>query len=303
MAAHPGSPDRRPRTVVDGLVFGEGPRWHDGALVFSDMHARRVVRADLAGDGGAATTSTVVAVTHDEPSGLGWLPDGRMLVVAMETQRLLRLEPDGSLVEHADLSRLARGSLNDMIVASDGTAYVGDMGARIHDGGERVPGQTLRVTPTGAVSCAADDLQSPNGHLLTDDGRTLVVAESAASRLTAFDVADDGTLAGRRNFAALTPVKAGVPVAPPDGICLDAEGAVWVADPLGARVFRVREGGEVTDQVDFEGVIPVACVLGGHDRRTLLMCVAADWRREVVTRAATGRIDALAVDVPGAGRP
>jgi sugar lactone lactonase YvrE len=231
------------------------------------------------------------------------LPDGRLLVVAMETQRLLRVEHDGSVVEHADLSGLARGSINDMIVAADGTAYIGDMGQRIHEGGERRPGQTIRVTPDGAVSCAADDLESPNGHILTDDETTLIVAESAGSRLTAFTRAADGTLHDRRTFAELRPEKPGIPVAPPDGICLDAEGAVWVADPIGARVFRVREGGEVTDSIGFDDVIPVACVLGGPDRRTLLMCVAADWKRDVVRQAPTGRIVAADVGVPGAGRP
>ncbi len=191
-----------------------------------------------------------------------------------------------------------------MIVAADGTAYVGDMGTRIFvEGSERVPGQTIRVTPDGAVSCAADDLASPNGHILTEDGRTLIVAESGGGRLTAFDVQDDGTLANRRTYAELTPEKDGVVFAPPDGICLDAEGAVWVADPMGARVFRVREGGEVTDSIGFDDVIPVACVLGGEDRRTLLMCVAADWHAEVVKRAPTARIDACEVDVPGSGRP
>jgi sugar lactone lactonase YvrE len=287
------------RTVLDGLWFGEGPRWHDGALWFSDMHGHRVVRTTL--DGSA---ETVVEITHDEPSGLGWLPDGRLLVVAMETQKLLRVEHDGSVQEHADLSALARGSINDMIVAADGTAYVGDMGARIHDpAGERRPGQTIRVDPDGTVSCAADDLASPNGHILTDDGGTLIVAESGGARLTAFTVGADGSLNDRRTYAELVPAKAGVAFAPPDGICLDAQGAVWVADPIGARVFRVREGGEVTDSIDFDDVIPVACVLGGADRRTLLMCVAKDWKRDVVKQAATGRIDAVDVDVPGAGRP
>jgi sugar lactone lactonase YvrE len=292
------------RTVVDGLVFGEGPRWHDGALVLSDMHAHRVVRVEPGSGDGPATTGTVVEVGDDEPSGLGWLPDGRLLVVAMETQRLLRVEHDGTVVVHADLTASARGSLNDMVVAADGTAYLGDMGSRIHEEfGARAPGQTFRVTPDGAVSVAADDLRSPNGHALSDDGRTLIVAESGGARLTAFDVEHDGTLARRRVFAALAPAREGVPVAAPDGICLDAEGAAWVADPIGARVFRVREGGEVTDTIDFDEVIPVACVLGGVDRRTLFMCVAADWKREVVLRAPSGRVDACEVDVPGAGRP
>jgi sugar lactone lactonase YvrE len=280
------------------LWFGEGPRWHDDALWFSDMHGHRVVRTTAGGD-----AATVAEITHDEPSGLGWLPDGRLLVVAMETQRLLRVEHDGQVVEHADLSGLARGSINDMIVAADGTAYIGDMGQRIHEGGPRVAGQTLRVSPDGRVACAADDLQSPNGHILTDDERTLIVAESAASRLTAFTRADDGSLHDRRVFAELRAEKPGVPVAPPDGICLDAEGAVWVADPIGARVFRVREGGEVTDSFGFDDAIPVACVLGGPGRRTLFMCVAADWKRDVVRQAPTGRIVAADVDVAGAGRP
>jgi sugar lactone lactonase YvrE len=287
------------RTVLDDLVFGEGPRWHEGRLWFSDMHDHRVVATTVDGD-----ATTIVEITDDEPSGLGWLPDGRLLVVAMETQRLLRVEPDGEVVVHADLSSAARGSLNDMIVAADGTAYLGDMGVRIQElGAERRTGQTFRVAPDGAWECAADDLESPNGHILTDDGRTLIVAESGGMRLTAFTVGDDGTLTGRRTYAELVPERDDVPVAPPDGICLDAEGAVWVADPIGARVFRVREGGEVTDSIAFADVIPVACVLGGTDRRTLLMCVAADWKRDALAGRRTGRIDACEVDVPGAGSP
>jgi len=287
------------RTILDDLVFGEGPRWHEGRLWFSDMHDHRVVATTVDGD-----ATTIVRVEDDEPSGLGWLPDGRLLVVAMETQRLLRIEPDGEIAVQADLSSAARGSLNDMIVSADGTAYIGDMGARIQDlGADRRPGQTFRVAPDGTWECAADDLQSPNGHVLTDDGRTLIVAESGGMRLTAFTVRADGTLTDRRTYAELVPERDGVPVAPPDGICLDAEGAVWVADPIGARVFRVREGGEVTDSIAYDDVIPVACVLGGPERRTLLMCVAADWKRDALAGRRTGRIDAYDVTVPGAGRP
>ena len=287
------------RTVLADLVFTEGPRWREGRLWCSDMHDHRVISTALDGE-----ADTVVRVDDDEPSGLGWLPDGRLLVVAMETQRLLRVEPDGTLATHADLSSAARGSLNDMIVAADGTAYIGDMGVRIHElGAERRAGQTFRVAPDGRWECAADDLQSPNGHILTDDGRTLIVAESGGGKLTAFTVRDDGTLADRRTYAELTPARDDVLFAPPDGICLDADGAVWVADPLGARVFRVLEGGEVTDTIDFTDCIPVACVLGGPDRRTLLMCVAADWKRDALEGTRTGRILATDVDVPGAGRP
>jgi sugar lactone lactonase YvrE len=178
------------------------------------------------------------------------------------------------------------------------------MGVRIHQlGAERRAGQTFRVAPDGTWECAADDLQSPNGHILTDDGRTLIVAESGGGCLTAFTVREDGSLTDRRTYAELTPARDDVPFAPPDGICLDAEGAVWVADPMGARVFRVLEGGEVTRTIDFDDCIPVACVLGGPDRRTLLMCVAADWKRDAIVGTRTGRIVATDVDVPGAGCP
>ena len=290
---------RNHRTILDGLWFGEGPRWHEGSLWFSDMQGHRVVRADLAGN-----ASTVVELTHDDPSGIGWLPDGRLLVVAMETRRVHRLETDGTLVEHADLSWIARGDINDMIVGADGTAYVGDMGSRIHvPDSPRVPGQTIRIDPYGSVSCAADDLASPNGHIITADGCTLIVAESGGARLTAFDIAADGTLTNRRLYAALVPADPAIGFAPPDGICLDAAGAVWVADPIGARVFRVLPGGTVTDSFTFDDVIPVACVLGGVDRRTLLVCVAASWKRELVRQAPTGRIDAFDVAIPGVGRP
>lgn len=286
------------RTILDGLWFGEGPRWHGGRLWFSDMHGHRVVSTDLAG-----TSRTEVEMTDDEPSGLGWLPDGRLLVVAMETQQLRRLEPDGRLVLHADLSTIARGSLNDMIVASDGTAYVGDMGMRIHDGGERRPGQTIAVRPDGSSFVAADDLESPNGHVLTSDGASLLVAESAASRVSAFDRNVDGTLHSRRVHAEVRPMPGGPPIAPPDGICLDAEGALWVADPIGARVVRVLPDSTIAAQFRFDDLIPVACVLGGPERMTLLVCAAADWRREEVRKAPTGVILGVDVEVAGVGRP
>lgn len=285
------------QVLADGFVFTEGPRWHDGRLWCSDMHGHRVVAIDPDG-----TVETITAVEEDEPSGLGWLPDGRLLIVSMERQWLLRLEPDGTLARHADLSDRARGSLNDMIVAADGTAYVGDMGSRIHEGGERRPGQTFVVSPDGALSMAADDLESPNGHVLTPDERTLIVAESGGMRLTAFDRAEDGTLSNRRTYAELVPSDPAVPVSPPDGICLDADGAVWVADPIGRRVLRVLPGGAVTDVVGFTDV-PVACALGGADRRTLYICVAPDWRRDALAGTHGGRVVAVPVTVSGAGKP
>lgn len=295
--------DGEPKVLIDGLVFGEDPRWHNGALWFSDIHGQQVHRAeiDAAGD---LVGHDVIADVDEAPSGLGWLPDGSLLVVAMESQRLLRLDGGGSFSVHADCSHLARGSLNDMIVRSDGTAYVGDMGSRIFSEhpDHSVPGQTLRVSPDGTVSCAADKLKSPNGHVLSDDERTLYVAESGGGRVLAFDVEPEGDITGQRVFADL-PAAPGQPIAPPDGICLDAEGAIWAADPLGRRVLRVTAGGELSQVVDFGGRVPVAVVLAGPERRTLIACVADHWKRDEVLKARNGQIVALSVDVPGAGKP
>jgi sugar lactone lactonase YvrE len=285
------------RTVIDELAFPEGPRWHDGALWFSDVRGHRVVRFEP--DGKA---ETVTELGRDLPSGLGWLPDGRLLIVAMKTQRLLRLEPDGSLALHADLSTVAQGTVNDMIVADDGTAYVGDMGFRIWDpNATRAIGRTILVSPDGDVSCGAGELESPNGHILTPDERTLIIGESTAGRLTAFDRGADGTLHNRRVFAEITPTE-GSARAVPDGVCLDADGAVWVADPVGVRVIRVWEGGAVTQSIPFLGVTPVACVLGGAERRTLYVCVAAALQPDA-SQLRSGRIDAIEVEVAGAGKP
>jgi sugar lactone lactonase YvrE len=247
---------------------------------------------------------TVVDIPDDEPSGLGWLADGRLLVVGMKRRVVYRMEEDGSLCVHADLSAVARGVLNDMIVSADGRAYVGDMGMDPNDpeAGAR-PGQLLCVEPDGSFSTVADDLGAPNGPALTDDGGTLILAESSAFLLSAFAVGSDGTLSQRSTFATVPPAEGGPGFAPPDGICLDSAGAVWVADPIGARVIRLLRGGEMTDAVAFPGEVPVACVLGGPHRQTLYICVAAEYRRDAVLRQPLGRIDAVHVEVPGSGRP
>jgi sugar lactone lactonase YvrE len=289
------------RTVVEGLTFGESPRWHKGALWFSDIPSHRVMRTNMSGG-----TETAVEIADDVPSGLGWLPGGALLVVAMETQRLLRVEVDGSVVEHADLSSVARGSLNDMVVAPDGTAYVGDAGIRIQapdaNWGSPPMGQTLRVATDGTVSCAADDLLFPNGHVLSEDERTLIVAESFAKRLTAFDVEADGVLSNRRTFAELQ-ADNGAATVFPDGICFDREHGVWVADVVGRRVIRVLEGGQITESITYDDAAPMACALGGEHRRTLFVCVGGELRHEVSANGDAARIEACEVDVPGAGRP
>jgi sugar lactone lactonase YvrE len=269
--------------LVDGLGFVESPRWHEGKLWFSDFVSLKVHTIDLDGN-----FSDVVAVPS-VPSGLGWLPDGRLLVVSMEDRRVLRLEGE-VLVEHADLSKIAAGRCNDMVVDSAGRAYVGNFGFD-HWGGESPVTTVLTlVTPEGDVSAVADELLFPNGTVITPDGRTLVVGESYGARLTAFDVAGDGSLSNRRVFAQLDSGRV------PDGICLDAEGAIWSASPTTNEVVRVLDGGEVVDTVSTEPYGAYACMLGGDDRRTLFICAGRE-RQEV------GRILTMRVDVPGAGLP
>jgi sugar lactone lactonase YvrE len=276
--------------LLDGLAFPEGPRWHDGRLWFSDMHSSVVLALDI--ESGAAESIVDVA---GKPSGLGWLPDGTLLVVSMEDRRLLRF--DGStLHEHADLSPWATFHCNDMVVSTEGRAYVGNFGWDLHGGGAPTPATMVRVDPDGTAGPAAEDLMFPNGTVITDDGRTLIVGESFGARLTAFDVADDGSLSGRRVWAQLD---GGVV---PDGICLDAEGAVWLASPMTDECVRVREGGEVLQRVAFDrGAF--ACMLGGADRQTLLVCTAHESSPAEAAAQRSGRIEAVRVDVPGAGLP
>jgi sugar lactone lactonase YvrE len=274
--------------LVEGLRFPEGPRWHDGRLWCSDQHDRHVLAIGVDG-----TVETIVDVPG-APSGLGWLPDGRMLVVSMEDRRLLRLDPDG-LTEVADLSEHATWHCNDMVVDAVGRAYVGNFGFDLDGHADVVPAAMVRVDPDGSVLLAAPDLRFPNGTVITDDGRTLVVGESYGGCLTAFDVDADGGLSNRRLWAKL----AG---AVPDGICLDAEGAIWSACPLTGRVLRVREGGEVTDEVHVTRNGAYACMLGGPEERTLFVC-AADASDPAATGDRRGAIETVDVDVPGAGRP
>ncbi len=280
-----------PRTLsplAEGFVFLEGPRWRDGKLWVSDMHDDRVLTVDLAG-----RRETVVEVPG-RPSGLGWLPDGRLLVVSMTDRRLLRLDATGLNVA-ADLSGLATFHCNDMVVDAQGRAYVGNFGSDF-EAGEAPRSATLAlVLPDGSVHAAAEDLAFPNGTVLTPDGRTLIVAESFGQRLTAFDVAADGRLGQRRIWAALEG-------AVPDGICLDAEGTIWVASPLSKEVLRVREGGQVAERIR-TATQAIACMLGGPERRTLFVLTAQSFRRDECRQQRNARIEAVEVEVPGAGWP
>lgn len=276
------------RVLLDGLAFPEGPRWRDGRLWFSDMHQRRVMTVDLEG-----RAESVVEV-EGWPSGLGWLPDGRLLVVSMTDRRLLRLDP-GGLATVAELEDLASFHCNDMVVDREGRAYVGNFGFDLHAGAAPTTAELILVTPEGRTAVVADGLSFPNGTVLTPDGGTLIVGESFGARLTAFDVGADGLLSGRRVWASLEG-------AVPDGICLDAEGAVWLASPVSAEVLRVREGGEVTHRIPVS-TQAFACMLGGPDGRTLFVCTAATSDPEAAAAERSGRIETARVDVPHAGLP
>lgn len=274
--------------LVTGLSFLEGPRWRGDALYVSDMHGDAVLRV-----GADGTVATVVELA--QPSGLGWLPDGTLLVSAMPTRQVMRW--DGTTLRvHADLSALAPHEINDMVVDRNGHAFVGQFGYDLRGGGTSAPAALLRVDPDGSVHEAAPDLRMANGMAIANDDRTLVVAESSGKCLVAFDVADDGTLSGRRLWAELPDH--------PDGICLDAEDGVWIAAPVTDRFVRVVEGGEVTDVVETPGRHGIACALGGPDGRTLFMLTSTTHGARDDSRAAmTAAIETTTVRVPGAERP
>jgi sugar lactone lactonase YvrE len=275
--------------LLDGIGFGEGPRWHDGRLWFSDFHRHAVSSVGERGD------RRIELELEEPPSGLGWLPDGRLLVVAMVSRQLMRVEHDGTVVEHADLSAVATGRGNDMVVASDGTAYVGNFGFDFEVGEPRRAAALARVTPDGEVSVAADGFEFPNGTVITPDGRTLIIGETMAQRVTAFTIDDDGSLRDRRVWAELGDVM-------PDGCTLDADGAIWFADARSSVLVRVREGGEILDRVD-AGQRAFACALGGDDGRTLFVLCADGAGDLEGDRPPTGTLRTHRVDVPHAGLP
>lgn len=274
---------------LQGLAFPECPRWHDGRLWFSDMHAGSVHRLDAEGN-----VEHVVDVPGG-PGGIGWLPDGRLLVVSMRDRKILRLDPDGLQV-HADLASYGEGNANDMVVDSLGRAYVGNYGFDADAGEDEKPTSLLLVEPKGRVHVVAEALHFPNGMVISDDGRTLIVAESYAQRLTAFDIEADGWLTNARVWADLRPNV-------PDGICLDAEGAVWIADPVFHQVFRVVEGGNVTDAYALGDRGAFACMLGGGERTVLYVCTAHSSDPAQTITEKGGCIEAHPTSVPGAGLP
>ncbi len=291
-------------TVLTGLSYLECPRWHEGRIWFVDFYTYRVLSATA--DGGELRTEAEVP---GQPSGLGWLPDGRLLVVSMRDARLLRREPDGTLVTHAELKGHVTGHANDMVVDAHGRAYVGNFGFDLMQGAPLAPADLVRADPDGTVTTVAQDLWFPNGSVITDDN-VLLVDETFGNRITAFDLTGDGALTNRRTWASFgdlpadreLPAALGQLVVAPDGCCLDAEGALWVADALNGRLIRVREGGEITEQI-VVGSGVYACMLGGDDGRTLFACSAPDFDEHARSAAREARLLAVRVDVPHAGRP
>ena len=274
-------------SLVDHLAFPEGLRWRDGQLWFSDMHAGQVRTWSPA-------TGDQLVVSVDGPvSGLGWSPAGDLLVVSMDDRRLLRVTADGELVEVADLSGYTPNPINDMTVDHDGRAYIGTFGFDFHGGADLATGLILSVEPDGTHRIAADDLWFPNGMVLTDRARTLVVAETFAARLTAFTIHPDGTLTDRRVWAQLPGDVL------PDGICLDADGAVWVASATTAECLRVVEGGDIVDRIPTGGPNAFACTLGGEEGRTLFIATNEHATPEDARTHRSGRIQATDVEIEG----
>lgn len=290
---------RATRVLAEGIYFGEGPRWRDGRLWFSDFHDHTVKSVSLAGDLRNEFT------LDDQPSGLGWMPDGSLLVVSMVQRKVLRRTADGTLRLHADLGHVAGFHCNDMVVDSHGRAYVGNFGFDLDRElqargpqsvlAEHATAKLALVLPDGSVRVAADDMHFPNGTVITPDGRTLIIGETLAARLTAFDIGADGTLSNRREWASTAPRV-------PDGIALDANGAVWVANPLAPECVLFAEGGKVLDVIETDQPC-YACMLGGDDGKTLFMLTAQTSIGHLAAEAPKGKVLVAQVDVPHAGLP
>ncbi len=283
--------NRRLTTDVSGLGFAEAPRWHDGRLWFVDYFSTAVLRTDFSGP------PETFASVEGMPGGLGFLPDGDAIVVSQRSFTLQRIGRDGRLTQYADLSAYARGAANELLVDPQGRAYVGHHGFDFFGGAEPKPSTLLLVESNGRVRVVAEELVFPNGMALTPDGRTLIVAESFAERLTAFDVASDGSLSNQRLWAS-------IPGHTPDGICLDAEGAVWAGSPLTGAFLRVREGGQVLERIDtIDKRWAVACVFGGARRDTLHCITAATTLEGMPKGESEAFVESVQLSVGGAGLP
>ena len=282
---------RKLRLLLEGGAFFEGPRWHDDRWWVSDFYRHGVFAVDT--EGGEDEVMTVVG----QPSGLGWLPDGSLLVVSMKDRRLLRRSPSGEVSVHAEVGGFCGGPLNDLVVDSRGRAFVGNFGFDLMSRAEATAPGLVRVDADGSATLAAEDLLFPNGTVVTDDGRTLIVGETYGRRYVAFTIEDDGSLADRRVWAE-------VPTIAPDGCTLDAEGHIWSADARGGRACRLAQGGAIVEEIEApDGLQFFACMLGGVDGRTLLLCAAPDFSERRRSQARDAVLLTTRVDVPHAGLP
>jgi sugar lactone lactonase YvrE len=270
-----------PKPLANGFCFGEGPRWFEGLLWFSDVLGEAVHTSTL---GGALTT---LPLPGRSPAGLGFRPDGSLLIVSTEDRQVLRYDGE-TVVTIADLADLVPASLGDMVVDDAGRAYIGSQA--------REGGVIVRLDPDDSATVVAENLDFPNGMVITADRKTLIVAESTGRRLTAFTIADDGALSDRRVFAD------GLD-GPPDGIALDAEGGVWTSMTLAHQFERILEGGEVTDRIEMGERVAIACALGGPERRTLFLLSSTDAYPKRLVGTRLSQLDAVLVDTPGAGLP
>jgi sugar lactone lactonase YvrE len=298
--------EHRLDTLLEGGAFFEAPRWHEGRWWVSDFYRHAVFTVDTGG------RAEQVLEVEGQPSGLGWMPDGSLLVVSMRDHRILRWTAADGASLHADVSAFCGGHLNDMVVDRHGRAYAGNFGFDLMAMGDPRTAALIRVDPDGTASVAAEDLAFPNGSVITPDGGTLIVGETAGARYTAFTIAPDGTLTDRRVWAQVAPAPPITTFAEtlgnlrfgPDGCGLDAEGHIWSADEVGARCVRLAPGGAIVEEIPMpDGLDVFACMLGGEDGRTLLMCAAPDFAEANRSAAREAVLFTTTVAVPHAGLP
>jgi len=276
----------QPSLIFSDLRFPEGARWHEGRLWFSDMHTGQVFKANP-----LARTLEEVAVVDDQPSGLGWLPDGSLLISCMLQRQVRRVAPDGSMSVYADLSGLTDAPINDLVTDAVGRTFLGGFGYDLYADAPQRPGPVFRIDPDGTPTVVADDLVFPNGSVILPGTSTLVVAETWAARLSAFDIDDHGDLVDKRVWAELP---AG---STPDGLCVDAARGVWVSSISTSRFLRVEEGGRVTQTIEVEDRCATDCILGGPGGTTLYLLTSNSWM-PADTLVREGRVEAVEVTVP-----
>ena len=297
---------------AENLYFAEGPRWHDNKLWFSDFYHKAVMTIDESGN-----LEKIVDIPN-QPSGLGWLPNGDLIIVSMLDRKLMKFK-DGKLSVHADLSELTPYRCNDMVIDVNGNAYVGNFGSLDH-GTDIKPTCLIHVNPNGDPSIAAKNLDFPNGTVITPNGSKMIIGETYAGRLTSFDIDKEGKLSNRKVWSQMIPLYyyyitklvrllkitleegKGMPFPVPDGICLDDHMGIWVASPTTTEVVRYVEGGKITDRITTPNRA-YACMLGGHDGKTLFVCTASASTPEQASSEKTGKIYSIRVNHPRAGYP